>query len=696
MAAACPTCVDVDLNAIFDSRNTGGELYTPLAADLKTSLRNLRSNDCLKCQFFVAIADMDTHTRWKVDSLNEEDALCLRNFSGDVLRPDRPQFGMLVGVVPLLPERSSRPFGWPVCDYTARLSHSGLISRMVKDPDSIEELAFQPRKVDPARADFEVAKRWLDHCILHHKDTCGGGVAETIPFFRLIDCNSRKVISLEPVPEYLALSYVWGPPDPECDANEHSEYLGKVPGVIEDAMQATLRLGYRYLWADRYCIYQGDTEKKTAQIITMDLVYRCAEVTLIAVCDDTQQGLPGAGRTNRTFQPVLEDDERTFLCTLPEPVHEIKGSIWMTRGWTFQEGFFSRRRLFFTEHQMVMECHSLLCTEVVSENAKTLNDPNRRSDRHRVFPRKKISQALVDEPWLVAKRIEEYGERNMTYDSDILNGIVSIFGRYRESENGNRCYLTHIWGVPVLQPPTGQWTMEHGFLTAICWRMHSNAVRRPDFPSWSWTGWKGHLWPRDKGYQVGHKPPYDIQIEVELANGVITDLSRYERLLAHAYEEQSGLAVPLLSPNLHLEAWYIEVRAEQRSIDGYWFAIPIEAEERYELQLELMDNNDQEQARPDERFHGRVLQALVIGNVDGPTKESKDDTYLNPFLIVVDKGPIAGTVQRVGMVELESGSGHGFYMDRGIAERAGVEWRGEGSDMSFLFRGRRRKKFILC
>lgn len=46
---------------------------------------------------------------------------------------------------------------------------------------------------------------------------------------------------------------------------------GSIPPVIEDSMSVVLALGYRYLWADRYCV-SDEADLKHHQIMNMDQV----------------------------------------------------------------------------------------------------------------------------------------------------------------------------------------------------------------------------------------------------------------------------------------------------------------------------------------------------------------------------------------------------------------------------------------
>jgi hypothetical protein len=61
------------------------------------------------------------------------------------------------------------------------------------------------------------------------------------------------------------------------------EFLsGDLPDTIEDAITVTRNLGFQYLWIDRYCIDQQNEKEASAQIRQMDLVYKNAEITIIA------------------------------------------------------------------------------------------------------------------------------------------------------------------------------------------------------------------------------------------------------------------------------------------------------------------------------------------------------------------------------------------------------------------------------
>jgi hypothetical protein len=114
----------------------------------------------------------------------------------------------------------------------------------------------------------------------------------------LIDCQTLDIMLAEDMP-YVALSYVWGCGSAATSITE----LEALPNTIRDAITVTLKLGFRYLWVDRYCIDQENDEEKSDQCGKMDQVYQNAELTIIAaVGEDPSHGLPGVSLRKRDPQ----------------------------------------------------------------------------------------------------------------------------------------------------------------------------------------------------------------------------------------------------------------------------------------------------------------------------------------------------------------------------------------------------------
>lgn len=68
--------------------------------------------------------------------------------------------------------------------------------------------------------------------------------------------------------------------------------------------------------------------------------------------------------------------------SLPTLSLVLGGSVWATRGWTYQEAFLSRRCLFFTEMQVHLLCKAMKCCEAtvsgMSGGKKSLLSPVKR------------------------------------------------------------------------------------------------------------------------------------------------------------------------------------------------------------------------------------------------------------------------------------------------------------------------------
>jgi hypothetical protein len=98
-------------------------------------------------------------------------------------------------------------------------------------------------------------------------------------------------------------------------------------------MEVTLKLGLCYLWVDRYCINQDDDEEKTRLFSMMDVIYRNAEVTIIAAAGEgPEDGLPGVRESSRVSHQTVQIGMH-LLSVVPHHHSELKRSKWDTRGW---------------------------------------------------------------------------------------------------------------------------------------------------------------------------------------------------------------------------------------------------------------------------------------------------------------------------------------------------------------------------
>ncbi|ORY04763.1 heterokaryon incompatibility protein-domain-containing protein, partial [Clohesyomyces aquaticus] len=199
---------------------------------------------------------------------------------------------------------------------------------------------------------------WVHVCQESHR-SC---VLRRSPFhvpLTVIDCVD-EILRIKPEEDpFLALSYVWGPQAQGLDkeAARISFTVNSCPRTIQDAIKVTKCLGYRYLWVDRYCIDQVHSAVKMVQLAMMDLIYRSADLTIIAAAgSDDSHGLPGAGTVPRKQQDHANLEPYSFVSTGPGLHFRVQSSKWASRGWTYQEEQLSTRRLYFTDTEVALVC----------------------------------------------------------------------------------------------------------------------------------------------------------------------------------------------------------------------------------------------------------------------------------------------------------------------------------------------------
>ena len=289
--------------------------------------------------------------------------------------------------------------------------------------------------------------------------------------FRLIDTLHGCIVVDPLTSDYAALSYVWGGVRQTRLDSESSECLSQ-PGslfkapfwpskTVAEAIDVCQAIGIRFLWVDALCIMQDDTRDKTIQILRMRRVFESARITIIAADGD---------HANAGLYP---DNPSRRLESLTERVCE--GSVWNTRGWTFQEGKLAHRKLIFTSTRIYFGCQShLLRIQAATDVPYIGVSPDLKEDTLTRAIRSSENQLSV-----YFQSVSEYSARDLTWHSDVINAFQGILQSFESSLDGqpNRFH----YGLPT-----------SSFDQAFCWQTfdHAPYLRRPEYPSWSWLGWQ--------------------------------------------------------------------------------------------------------------------------------------------------------------------------------------------------------------
>ncbi|KAK4459670.1 HET-domain-containing protein [Cladorrhinum samala] len=235
----------------------------------------------------------------------------------------------------------------------------------------------------------------------------------------------------------------------------------------------------------------------------------------IPVLPVTPSGKPRAGLP-KAF--ALEDNYITLLSTMEDARITIRNSEWATRGWTYQEGILSKRRLIFTEKQAYWECCGMAAQESLVLPLSLLHDPETGQmfdwclsgifdgDTHRVpelqYGFKPAStQKVYEQIVKLNGHIKAFTSRRLRYASDSVNAFLGVAARY--SVPGG---LALFQGLPVWSGLLSNDTPALAITFALSlstWAHEGNpqpdraglttaaSPRRDAFPSWTWTGWEG-------------------------------------------------------------------------------------------------------------------------------------------------------------------------------------------------------------
>jgi hypothetical protein len=165
-----------------------------------------------------------------------------------------------------------------------------------------------------------------------------------------------------------------------------------------------------------------------------------------------------------------------------------------TRGWTYQEGLLSKRRLIFI-NKYFFECNGMHCAESFSLPLDKMHDIEKKAFRKQVPVGPLGWNTPCTDPYDIMRYISAFSKRELTFEEDRVNAMRGIFRVFE----GGRPPVYQFEGVPIL-PPVHQprrnrpyeklsRSPEEGFLIGLTWSHSKPAIRGPYFPSWSWAGW---------------------------------------------------------------------------------------------------------------------------------------------------------------------------------------------------------------
>ncbi|KAH6614284.1 heterokaryon incompatibility protein-domain-containing protein, partial [Boeremia exigua] len=388
--------------------------------------------------------------------------------------------------------------------------------------------------------DWDLVKSWVGQCYATHERYDCRPVELSLRDVCVIDCVSRSVVPLPRGCEYAALSYVWGISTTSDLPLLDNRLPSPAPQVVDDAMYCAQQLGFLYLWVDRYCIDQN-SESKHLLIQNMDRIYGCASITIVnASGDSSYHGLPGVSNVPRKQQQYITVNGSSIV-RVRSCRKEIQQSKWASRGWTFQEGLLSTRRLVFTPSQVYFQCRVWHCCESISGVFNSSTDERREA----VISLASSQQALTVHRGFGQKMFEEllsqYLRRQLTFDTDILLAFLAVI---------KSCSFQHCWGAPVrvsYSNSSGNELMQRLRWQPVGEIEANHLIRREGIPSWSWAAWQGL-----KGLRLGDIFEYTSGGDYKEMNIAIEEISGERRSISEYCSR--------FQPFLNIDGWITMIR----------------------------------------------------------------------------------------------------------------------------------------
>ncbi|KPI45306.1 uncharacterized protein AB675_2618 [Cyphellophora attinorum] len=170
---------------------------------------------------------------------------------------------------------------------------------------------------------------------------------DDIPVIKTVDDKTHDGLTYE------ALSYHWGPPDPECwltilDEKEADRPETKGLNITPNLAKALRSLRYenktRVLWIDSVCINQEDDNERSDQIPLMDQIYKWAENVCVWLGDADETSDLAFKHIDNVLH--LQDFDQTVTPGNTDAwaaLSKLMKREWFSRRWIVQEIAFARK-----------------------------------------------------------------------------------------------------------------------------------------------------------------------------------------------------------------------------------------------------------------------------------------------------------------------------------------------------------------
>lgn len=382
---------------------------------------------------------------------------------------------------------------------------------MYKDDPAASMTSCRPPLTDlQSDKTLHLATTWLKTCEENHSECLVHDFIPKLPNYVIDVCPSSTGVAARlykpkrgEEAKYLCLSYCWGNKKQATTTQANLEqHLQEIPieklGLtVQDAIETTRRLGFRYLWVDALCIAQDDDKQKANEVKIMSHIYKNATAVISAAAAScSSEGFLRMDRDMEIVRSFARPKSAVFSFHVEFPGGHI-GTLALVgeaksykkhpldfRAWELQEQLLSARQLVFASNELLVWCRKhrlrplrdsfLSCchTGVLIDAISTWNWDG------------------FDTMSMWSHLILEYSRRKMTDPEDRLHAFEGIAQEIQKV--GGK--ITRF-GIPAFGCGTVAWAA-----------LVPASVRSSRAPSWSWGCLDTPVW-----YPIHDNPTQEDQ-----------------------------------------------------------------------------------------------------------------------------------------------------------------------------------------
>ena len=313
--------------------------------------------------------------------------------------------------------------------------------------------------------------------------------------------------------EYFTLSHCWGKSTSlkltksRVDLWSSNIPFDDLPQTYQDAIVATNRLGFDYLWIDALCIVQDSKEDWNHEASTMSDVYRYSQCSLSALdAKDSSEGMFMSQHLKENIplflRSLIEEEPECLIYVEPDGYwdQQVTQRALHRRAWVMQEHVLAPRILHFNKDELLWECREFRASFTFPDGIdqgsswawpnlpaeiRSLPPRMRRAPRegHSALPLRmrratREGDSALRKIW--RDIVPLYTASDLTIASDKLIAIPGV-ARYLHTVIEDEYYA-------------GLWRSD--LMTQLLWRVSKRDGVRPDCyraPSWSWASLDGQI-----------------------------------------------------------------------------------------------------------------------------------------------------------------------------------------------------------